>query len=184
MTAWGPAGLFGLALLDSAGIPLPAAVDALLVATAVVNPAAAYLAALLAVVGSAAGSMVLFYIARRGGQEYLTRATQTVKAARFRRWFQTYGLISVFVPALLPIPMPLKVFVLSAGAMGASPRTFLGTMLAARVPRYFGLAWLGSQLGNETLGWLKLHVPHLVAFAVLLALALGLVARRLERQEA
>jgi len=36
--------------LDSAGIPLPAAVDALLVTLAVVDPRGAYLAALVAVI--------------------------------------------------------------------------------------------------------------------------------------
>lgn len=170
-------------MLDSAGIPLPAAVDALLVASAVVNPSAAYLAALLAVAGSVIGSMILFYIARKGGQEYLNRVSLGGGARKFREWFQTYGLISVFIPALLPIPMPLKVFVASAGALGVRPRAFLGTMLAARVPRYFGLAWLGSQLGDETLGWLKHHVPHLVLFALLLAAALLLIARNLESQQ-
>ncbi|MCZ2147394.1 MAG: VTT domain-containing protein [Bryobacterales bacterium] len=181
LTSWGPAGLFVLAILDSAGIPLPAAVDALVVATAAVNPASAYLDAAMAVVGSAIGSMALFYIGRKGGEAYLDRITASRRTHRFREWFQTYGLITVFIPALLPIPMPLKVFVLSAGALGVKPLHYLLVILAARIPRYFGLAYLGSQLGEHTMGWLKAHVWHLVIFALLLAAVLALAVRLVSR---
>ncbi|MBI4909822.1 MAG: VTT domain-containing protein [Acidobacteria bacterium] len=182
LTSWGPFGVFFLAILDSAGVPLPAAVDALVVATAAINPASAYLAAALAVVGSAIGCMILFYIARKGGQAYLDRVTQSARAANFRIWFQTYGLITVFIPALLPIPLPVKAFVLSAGALGVRPLTFLGVVLAARIPRYFGLAWLGSVMGDHTMSWLKGHLPHLFVFAVLLGIVLGLAVKMIARR--
>jgi membrane protein DedA with SNARE-associated domain len=173
LTAWGPLGLFLLAVFDSAGIPLPAAVDALLVAAAAVNPEAARLGALLAVAGSLIGSMVLYSIARKGGQAYLDRTTAAGKGGKFRKWFQRYGLISVFIPALVPIPMPLKVFVISAGALGVAPLKFLLVVLAGRAPRYFGLALLGAQLGVNTAAWLKQHVWHMVLFSLILALTLG-----------
>lgn len=185
LTSWGPFGIFFLAILDSAGVPLPAAVDALLVATAAVNPSSAYLCAGLAVLGSTIGCMILFYIGRTGGKSYLDRVTQAGRPARFRAWFQTYGLITIFIPALLPIPLPVKVFVLSAGALGVPPLTFLGVVLVARIPRYLGLAWLGSELGDHTMGWLKDHLWHLFVFAVLLGVLLGfavkVIARRKER---
>lgn len=177
LTSWGPFGIFFLAILDSAGIPLPAAVDALLIATAAVNPAAAVVSAATAVVGSAIGCMILFLIARKGGQAYLDKATTSSRAARFRAWFHTYGLITIFIPCLLPIPLPLKVFVLSAGALGVRPMRFLGVVLAARIPRYFGLAWLGSQLGDDAGTWIKGHVWHLLAFAVALGVILFLAVK-------
>ncbi|MCC6342107.1 MAG: VTT domain-containing protein [Bryobacterales bacterium] len=182
MTSWGPLGLLVLAILDSAGIPLPAAVDALVVATAALNPPSAYLDAAMAVLGSAIGSMVLFYIGRKGGQAYLDRVAAGGRAHRFREWFQTYGLITVFIPALLPIPMPLKVFVLCAGALGVKPLHYLLVVLAARIPRYFGLAYLGSQLGEHTMGWLKAHVWHLFVLAAALAAALALAVRLVSRE--
>lgn len=125
LTGWGAAGIFLLAILDSAGIPLPAAVDALVLAVAAVQPAAALVDAAVAVLGSLIGSYILFALARKGGQAYLDRVTGSGRAARFRQWFQRYGLITVFIPALLPIPMPLKVFVISAGALGVRTRQFL-----------------------------------------------------------
>ncbi len=178
LTSWGAPGLFLLAVLDSAGIPLPAAVDALLVATAIINPSAAYVAALFAVVGSALGSLFLFYLARKGGQAYLNRVIATEGGSKFRVWFQTYGLITVFIPALLPIPLPLKVFVISAGVMGVSPIKYMAVVMAARIPRYFGLAMLGAQYGADTMPWIKSHVWHLLLFALCLGLTLGYAVRR------
>jgi membrane protein DedA with SNARE-associated domain len=183
LTSWGPLGLFFLAVLDSAGVPIPAAVDALLVATAALNPSSAYLAAGLAIVGSSLGCMLLFYIGRRGGRVYLDRVAQSGRPAKFRTWFQTYGLITVFIPAFLPIPLPVKVFVLSAGALGVRPVRFLAVVLAARVPRYLALAWLGAELGDHTMVWIKDHLWHLLGFALLLALGLGLAVRTIARRK-
>ena len=39
-------------------------------------------------------------------------------------------------------------------------------LLAARIPRYLALAYLGSQLGTQSWPWLMAHVPHLIAFAL------------------
>ncbi len=181
LVSWGVPGLFALALLDSAGIPLPAAVDALLVAAAAVNPAMAYVSAAVTVAGSAAGCMVLFYISRKGGQAYLDRSTHKLRTQRFRQWFQRYGLITVFIPALVPLPLPTKVFVISAGALGVRPVPFLLVVLAARVPRYFGLTWLGSQLGEHSMAWLKSHALHLAGFALALGVFLVLVVRVADR---
>jgi len=182
LISWGPLGIFALAILDSAGVPLPAAVDALVIATAAVSPGQALLAASAAVLGSAIGCMFLFFLARRGGQAYLDRATTSGRAAKFREWFQTYGLITVFIPGLLPIPLPLKVFVLSAGALGVKPQHFLAVVLAARVPRYFGLALLGAHLGYNTVPWLKDNVAYLLLFAAVLGIALGYAVKLRARE--
>ena len=182
LAAWGPWGIFLLAALDSAGIPLPAAVDALLLVIATTDRADAYLAATLASIGSVLGSMVLFFIARKGGSAYLDRHTATGRGKLFRDWFSHYGLLTVFVPAISPIPAPMKLFVISAGAMGISPVSFFFTVLAARIPRYFGLAYLGSKLGEGAWGYLMLHKWEILAglgalFAVLYG-AINLLERR------
>ena len=154
-----------LAAIDSAGIPLPEGVDVLLVSVAVLDPAKAYLAAILAVIGSLVGNMALFYAARRGGRAYLERKASLERAVKLRRWFMRYGLLTVFIPALVPIPLPTKVFVLCAGALGVNPLSFAITILLARIPRYFGLAWLGAQVGEHSVDYLRAHVWELVAFA-------------------
>ena len=168
-----------LAFLDNAGIPMPTGVDALLITVAAVNPARAYIAAALATVGAAAGCMALLYVARAGGQKYLDRHTQSGTGLRLRNWYLRYGLITVFVPSISPIPLPTKVFVISAGALGMHPVAFLLAVLAGRAPRYAGLAWLGSQLGEHSLAWLRQHVWHLagatLAFCLLIVLLIWTV---------
>ena len=177
IVAWGPPGVLLLAIVDSAGIPLPAGVDLLVVALAVLNPALAYVWAAAATVGSVAGCLILFYLARKGGQRYLDKNAQGARARQFRAWFQHYGLVTVFVPALLPIPLPTKPFVLSAGALGVRLTPFLLVLVAARILRYFGLAYLGSQLGAHSAAWLRSHMWQLTAAALLLALLLMLLIR-------
>ncbi len=184
LTGWGPLGLFLIAILDSAGVPLPAAVDALLVTTAILNPGTAYLGALLATIGSAIGCMFLYYLGRTGGRVYLDKVTATGRAQRLRAWFQTYGLITVYIPAAVPIPgLPLKVFVLCAGALGVTPHRFLLLILIARIPRYFGLAWLGTRFGDQTMPWITSHAGYLALFSLIIAaivtLAMKWNARRL-----
>jgi undecaprenyl-diphosphatase len=175
-------GLFLLAAIDSAGVPIPAGVDALVVLLAVADPARAWVAALVAVAGSVIGSYILYLIARRGGRAYLDARTQSGRAAKFREWFQRYGLLTVFIPTLLPIPLPMKVFVLSAGAMSVSPAAFLAVVALARLIRYLGLAWLGGQVGERSLDYLKQHVWHLLGLAALLFAVLYLMARAVERR--
>jgi membrane protein YqaA with SNARE-associated domain len=170
-----------LAILDSAGIPLPAAVDVLITTMAALEPARAYFLAAVAVVGSIAGSLFLFHLARKGGQRYLDRYTLDGRGAKFKLWFLRYGLITVFIPALLPIPLPLKVFILCSGAFGVSYQTFTLVILAARIPRFFGLAYLGAQLGEHSGAWLKSHSKEIALFAALLFICLFLLVKLSER---
>jgi membrane protein YqaA with SNARE-associated domain len=182
LRALGPLGVFLLAMLDGAGVPLVGGVDALLVWVAVTIPAAAYISAAAAIAGSAIGSVFLFLVARKGGEVYLSRYTSTPRGKRLRNWFLEYGLLTVFVPALIPIPMPMKIFVLSAGAIGVRPWLFTVVVVAARIPRYFFLAWLGLQLGNQTLPYLKHHVWQLFAIAAGLFVVLYLAIKYIDRR--
>jgi membrane protein YqaA with SNARE-associated domain len=149
VVAWGPGGLVVLAALDSAGIPIPAAVDALLMLLSAKAQEQAVLCAVLALLGSVAGSMFLYWLSRRGGEAYLSRHSVTPRALKMREWFQHYGLLTVFISAISPIPLPMKLFVISAGALGVRPLPFFLTLLGARIPRYAALAYLGAHLGHD-----------------------------------
>jgi len=141
-------------------------VDAFVVLVAIMNPSRAYWSAAAAVMGSLIGGMTLFLIARKGGEEYLHRFTSHGRGARLRAWFLEYGLLTVFVPGLVPIPLPLKIFILSAGALEVPPPRFLIVFAASRIPRYLLFAWLGTQLGPETWPYLRAHIWGLVLLTV------------------
>ncbi len=141
-------------------------VDALVVTLAAIDHSQAYWAAAAAIVGSVAGSLFLFFLARKGGEAYLHRHTLSSRGQNLRAWFLEYGLLTVFVPAFVPvIPMPVKIFILSAGALGVSPMRFLIVMTAARIPRYFFLAWLGTRLGADTWPYLRHHLWEFILLA-------------------
>jgi membrane protein DedA with SNARE-associated domain len=182
LVAWGPAGILLLSILDSAGVPVAGVFDALLVLIAAERPGAAWLCAGFAVVGSTVGNIGLYSVARRGGRGFMNRSAPEGRAARFRTWFKRYGMVTVFVPALIPIPMPLKLFVISAGVLGASRTEFVFVILAARGIRYFGEAWLGVKLGQGSVSFLAAHAWHFAAAALLLALLLY-VSIRLARRD-
>ncbi|HVX66949.1 MAG TPA: VTT domain-containing protein [Bryobacteraceae bacterium] len=184
LLSWGPWGALVLALLDSAGIPVPEGVDVLLTVMAVKDVRAAYFGAALSVAGSLAGSIILFYIGRKGGEEFLNRRTQTGWPKRFRRWFHHYGGLTVFIPTLIPAPLPLKIFVLSAGALDMRLSHFALLVLAARIPRYFGLVYLASEMSTNPVDYLKRHVFILLAIAFLLFAALYVLVKLKDRAHA
>jgi membrane protein YqaA with SNARE-associated domain len=179
LVAWGPLGILLLSILDSAGIPVAAVFDALLIFIAVQRPSVAWWCAALAVIGSTVGNAILFHLARRGGRGFLAKSAPEGRAMRFRAWFQRYGLLTVFIPALIPIPMPMKLFVITAGVFGTPILEFLGVVVLARIVRYFGEVWLGVTLGHESTGYLKAHVWQFTGYAVLLfAVLYGLLVWR------
>ncbi|BDC49958.1 hypothetical protein F183_A22740 [Bryobacterales bacterium F-183] len=168
LVAWGPQGLFLLALLDGIGVPLPGGVDFLLVVLAASDPAKAYQFAAITTVASIGGGVILYYLAQKGGEALLRKHTSTGNGRKFKRWFQRYGLVTLFIPAFVIVPLPLKVFVICAGALGIRFRAYLLTLLVARIPRFFALAWLGATYGKDAWPWIKSHGWHMAGIALLL----------------
>jgi membrane protein DedA with SNARE-associated domain len=111
---------------------------------------------------------------------------------KFRAWFDRYRLVTLFIPAVVPLfPLPMKAFVICAGALGVSPVAFLITMAAGRVPRYLLMAYIGRSLSVHPEAWINAHKWHFPLAALgLLVLCVLLVfitdrlrARRGGKQE-
>jgi membrane protein YqaA with SNARE-associated domain len=171
-------------MLDSAGAPIVGGVDALLIAIATQTPDRAYLAATLAVVGSIVGSSVLFFLARKGGDVFLHKQISRGAGKRLHAWFQQYGLITIFVPALSPIPLPMKIPVFCAGALQVRFEYFALVLLVARTIRYFALAYLALHYGDQTFSFVKAHGWQLAGIALAVALIAMLALRLLQKREA
>lgn len=185
LKTWGPAGALLIAFVDGIGLPNPGGPDYLVLFLAWTHPQTAWLSAALASAGALAGSMGLFWLARKGGEKYLERKAGGPRAMRFRGWFRRYGLVTVFIPAFLPvIPLPMKVFVICAGALGVRPLSFLAVMAAGKIPRFLFFAWLGKSLGEHSSQWLKDHRWHFLLAALLLAAALFLLVKFADRKRA
>ena len=188
LLAFGPIGILLVALLDSFVIPLPAGVDVLVLtisASESNSPGHAYLAALMAVIGSTFGNLALFWAARHGSRRLTKDTVPSPRTAKFQEWFHRYGMLTVFVPCVTPvIPFPLKVFVVSAGALHTRLGKFLAVVLVARSIRYFGEAWLGVNLGPHAEEFLKHNAWTLLAAALLMAMGSYFAIRWNERRRA
>jgi membrane protein YqaA with SNARE-associated domain len=184
----GPAGLFVVAFFDSSFLSLPEINDILVVSSCSLNPRSAWIPITLATLGSLAGCSVLWEIGRRGGEPLLERRFGKAQVARTRVAFERWDLLALIVPALLPPPMPFKIFVLSAGVFGVPWRRFAGTLILARGLRYVFWGLLGIVYGDEALRlvravdrWFDDHglmVLAAVAAAVLVGVAVWALRRR------
>jgi membrane protein YqaA with SNARE-associated domain len=181
LLTYGPWGVLLLSLMDSMGIPLPAAIDVWVIGVAAASihrPREAWLTALTAVLGSIAGNVVLFKAAEHGRRLFPKKDAPPAKRRRFQEWFHRYGMLTVFVPAVTPIvPLPLKVFVISAGALHSSFGKFLLIIVLARVIRFFGEAWLGLQLGADAQGFLIRNGWTLTGCAIAIAFGIYFLMR-------
>jgi membrane protein YqaA with SNARE-associated domain len=181
--AYGPWGIFLIGLIDSIGVPLPAAMDALIILIAIKAPQLAYVAAWMGVLGSIAGNIALFEMARFGVRRFVREVLSGAKSSRFREWFHRYGLLTVFIPAAVPIlPLPLKFFVVSAGVLRMPRVRFLLVIAVSRVLRYFGDAYLGLKLGEDAQGFLQRNGWTLLGVAIGMGLALLWLLRWMERR--
>ena len=159
-------------------------VDALLIAIAINTPSEAYLAAVCAIAGSLAGSLVLFSIARKGGEVLLRKQIESRQGKRLHSWFERFGLITVFLPALSPLPMPMKIPVFCAGALEVRWSFFIAVVVAARSIRYFALAYLGLHYGGQTFQFLRTHAIAVAGFAIAMAIIAVIALQIAERRRA
>jgi len=183
----GALGIFCVAFVDSSFLSLPEINDVLVVTAADAVPRMAWLPVAMATLGSVAGCLVLWEIGRRGGERLLVRRFGSERMDRTRRAFRRWDVLALGIPALLPPPMPFKIFVLSAGVFGVSSRRFVATLVVARGLRYGFWAMLGILYGQQGFAllrsvdaWVAARIPLIGAAcgAVLLALLAVYALRR------
>ncbi len=177
----GPWGLLAAAFIDSSFLPLPEFVDVGLISACLARPAEMWLYAAVTTLGSLAGCLVLFYVARLAGHAFAERMVGKERMARIRGSFEKYELLTIMVPALLPLPIPFKAFVITAGVLEVHIGTFLLALVAGRSLRYFGEAYLAVHYGQAV--WRVLHARGTVlGIFVAVCLAVWLVVRVVRRQ--
>ncbi len=167
----GGLGLFLVAFLDSSVLTFPVINDLLLIDLSIRNPARMPYYAAMATLGSVGGCLLLYYLARKGG-EAMFRKHAGPRAQQIQAWIKRNGFVSILVTALLPPPNPFKVFVIAAGALEMPVRTFVIGLLAARGLRFFGEGILAVKYGDQAGPFLATH--KLEVAGVTLAVVIGL----------
>ena len=135
LVPFGAFGLFGIALLDSALIPLPGGPDAVMLLLSTQNPSRMPFYALGATAGSVAGCVILYYISRRAGRRALEKFPEK-KRARVKEMVDRYDVLSVLVASVLPPPFPFKLFVITAGVFRLSLLRFTVAVAVGRAFRF------------------------------------------------
>jgi membrane protein YqaA with SNARE-associated domain len=150
----GPAMIL-IGALDSSLLSLPEVNDYLVVARCFTHPRAVFFFPLFAATGSVLGCLLLYTILRRGGQAVLHRRFRAEHVQRVEQAYARFGILALAVPALLPPPMPFKIFVATAGALQFPRRRFLLTILVARSLRYYTEGTLAVFYGERVVRFLK-----------------------------
>lgn len=150
LTHLGMWGLFSVAIVDSSVIPLPipGSTDLLLLwlVSHNHNP---WLLAPTAILGSVLGGYTTWHLGRKGGQNALRRWVSPRILNRIVVWVERHHMLAIFLPAILPPPIPLSPFVLASGALGVPFKRFLAAYGAARTLRYSLVAWLAVLYGRH-----------------------------------
>jgi membrane-associated protein len=153
LARWHYAGLFGIILVEEAGVPLPVPGDLFIAAMGVLahRQGAAFLPTVAVVTAATVlGATVLFLISRHAGRPLLVKVARRfgyseVREARLEGWLLRHGAVAVV--AGRHVPGLRIVMTVVAGVLRLPPATFvLGTFLAGMLwgALYF---WIGYGLG-------------------------------------
>ena len=167
--ALGAPGLFAISFLDSSILTFPVINDLLLIELSIQHPGRMPLYAAMAMIGSVLGCVLLYYIAKKGGEAFFQRkAGRRADAIRF--WVEKNGFGGMLLAALLPPPVPFKPFVLGAAVFEVPLASFVSAIALARGVRYFGFGYLAIRYGNDATPFLAQHKLQVAAGVIVFVL--------------
>jgi len=167
--------------LDSSLLSLPEINDYLVVGRCFRQPTAVYYFPLFAAIGSVLGCNLLYSIVRRGGQAVLRKRFPLASIKRVERAYERFGFFAIAIPAVLPPPLPFKIFVATAGALEYPRWKFLLTVMIARSLRYYVEGILAVFYGRRVLIFLRdngLVIVSIVATLALIGLGVYILIKR------
>lgn len=176
----GPAMIL-IGALDSSLLSLPEVNDYLVVARCYAHPREVFLFPVFAAVGSVLGCLLLYTILSRGGRAVLYRRFNPEHIKRVERAYARFGILALALPALMPPPMPFKIFVATAGALQFPRRKFLLTIFLARAFRYYVEGTLAVFYGERVLRFSQdnaILIISIVTCLLVVALAVYLASSK------
>jgi membrane protein YqaA with SNARE-associated domain len=181
--ALGAPGLFLISFLDSSVLTFPVINDLLLIELSIQKPARMPLYAAMAMTGSVLGCVLLYYIAKKGGEAFFHRKAGE-RGHAIRRWVVKNGFGGMLAAALLPPPTPFKIFVFAAGVFNVPLSSFTSAIALARAIRYFGIGYLAIRYGEQAMPFIAQHKVEVGAgVVVFVAISYGL-SRLILREKA
>jgi membrane protein YqaA with SNARE-associated domain len=187
VTAWLEYNIIGLPLyyaapamvvigaLDSSLLSLPEINDYLVVGRCIKYPSAVFYFPLFAAAGSVLGCLLLYSIMRRGGQALLRKRFKPENIQWVEEKYARFGILAIAIPAILPPPLPFKIFVATAGTLEYPRWKFLVTVMIARSLRYYVEGMLAVFYGKRVLRFIEKNGLAVISIVFALGLVVLLV---------
>src|SRR5947209_2465764 len=172
----GAFGIILMALVDNSVVPTPGSVDLLTVYFAARNREIWYWYAVISTAGSVLGGYITYRLGRKGGKAALERKVSRSKVKKIYARFESGGVWSIFIPALLPPPFPMTPFLVAAGAFNYPRNKFLGALAVSRTIRYALIAYLASIYGRHIMRFVNQYYKPILWASILFFAGCALVA--------
>lgn len=173
-------GIGGLAVIDSAAIPVP--IDALLIDYVANDHARFLLYCFMAALGSAIGSMLPYYLGRAGGELFLLKRINRQRYEQMRDRFEKQEFLAIMIPAMMPPPTPVKLFEFAAGVFEMKPLWFFTAILVGKFVRFLIWAIITITYGPAILHTMthaiREHQHYVVGISGVILVALGIYVLR------
>ena len=169
--------------LDSSLLSLPEINDYLVVGRCFKQPHAVFYFPLFAAIGSVLGCSLLYTIMRRGGQAVLRKRFSIESIKRVEKAYARFGFLAIAVPAILPPPLPFKVFVATAGTLEYPRWKFLVTVMVARSLRYYVEGVLAVFYGRRVLLFFRDNGVVIISIVATLGLIVFLIYMFINRRK-
>jgi membrane protein YqaA with SNARE-associated domain len=176
-------GLGGLALIDSGLFPIPVSMDGVLIGYVASDHKKFLLYCLMAAAASVIGSMVPYYVGRAGGELFLLKRINRARYEQMRDKFERQEFMAIMIPAMMPPPMPIKLFEFAAGVFEMKPALFAIAIFSGKFIQFLVCALITVYYGPEIAHTFRraFHEHFNIALGVLLGIgvvALILVLRK------
>lgn len=168
----GVAGLFIVGILDSSFLFLPFGNDLMVLGMSAREPEKIAWFALWAALGSTTGSMLVDALARKGGEEGLSRFLPEKRAEYVKDKISRKAGFAIAIAALLPPPFPFTPFVAAAAALQYPRKSMIAVLLSARMLRFCIVGMLGAAFGSRIM---KMAEQPAVQYALMGLLAVFVV---------
>jgi membrane protein YqaA with SNARE-associated domain len=171
-------GAFVIAFADSALLGMP--VDFVVARYVYEDHRRIVIYVAMAALGSALGSIPLYLIGYLGGEKVLRKRISEERFLKIHRSFEAHEFWALMFPAMLPPPLPFKIFVLGAAVFEMRFRDFLVAIFLGRCVRFGVLSmlvlWFGPQIVGLFGGAVKQHWLAIIA-TIIAGICVWLVMR-------
>src|SRR5579875_3363987 len=168
-------GVGGLALIDSALIPIPVSMDGVVIGYVANNHQKFVLYCVVAAAASAIGALVPFFVGRAGGELFLLKRVNRERYERMRDRFERQEFVAILIPAMLPPPTPLKLFEFAAGVFEMRALPFGLAIFCGKLTQFLVCSlltiWFGPTLLHSVRRAIHQHLGAMIGtglFAILL----------------